>query len=223
MFSLFESAGGEFLVSHAEFRRRVAGIRAFLFDWDGVFNEGQKGEGIHSGFTEADAMGLNLLRFGYWLKQDSQLPHCGILSGMNNPHAAHFAQREKLHSLWMGFINKGEAFSRFLEKTGFAAEEVAFVFDDVLDLPVAARCGLRICVRRSAGALFPVFVRQHSLADYVTAHSGGQHAVREVAELVLGGMGMFEAAVKERVEFSKGYKRYLSERNGVVTEVESGK
>jgi 3-deoxy-D-manno-octulosonate 8-phosphate phosphatase (KDO 8-P phosphatase) len=57
-------AGGALLVASAgELRARLAGVRAFLFDWDGVFNTGLKSDGSPSGFSEADSMGTNLIRF----------------------------------------------------------------------------------------------------------------------------------------------------------------
>ena len=60
-------AGGEFVASPRDLQHRLQNIRAFIFDWDGVFNNGAKTGAGGSGFDEADAMGTNLLRFGFWL------------------------------------------------------------------------------------------------------------------------------------------------------------
>jgi 3-deoxy-D-manno-octulosonate 8-phosphate phosphatase (KDO 8-P phosphatase) len=219
MQELFESIGGKFLISPEQFWEKLGGIRAFLFDWDGVFNSGKKGKDIHSGFSEPDAMGLNMLRFSYWLGYQKQIPICGILSGIDNPHAAYFAQREKLPHALMGYLDKGEAFNGFLSRTGLKASEVAFVFDDVLDLPVAKACGLRIAVNRKASPLFIKYLKDHSLVDYLTGTEGGEHAVREACELMAGFSGLYEKAVSERAAFTPAYHEYLTQRNEVATVV----
>jgi 3-deoxy-D-manno-octulosonate 8-phosphate phosphatase (KDO 8-P phosphatase) len=94
---------------------------------------------------------------------------------------------------------------------------VAFVFDDVLDLSVASKAQLRFMVRRTASPLLMQYVRINRLADYITAHSGNNHAVREICELLLGLSGMYETVVSKRSAYDAQYARYIETRNQIPT------
>jgi len=201
-----------------ELLRRVARTKAVLFDWDGVFNNGFKDAEGGSPFSEVGSMGVNLLRFALWLRNGS-LPQAAIITGQHNPYAERFAQRERLHGVYMGFTNKPEAFDAFLAKHGLLAEEVAFFFDDVLDLPVAARCGLRVMI----GSPVTTWLVEQAIArgevDLVTANSGGDNGLREATDAVIALLGNGTTVIDHRVKYSETYQRYLSERQAVVPEI----
>ncbi|MCA6414654.1 MAG: phosphatase, partial [Cytophagales bacterium] len=57
--SLFAEIGGRFCIPAVDIQRKLENIKAFVFDWDGVFNDGSKRDQTGSGFTEPDAMGTN--------------------------------------------------------------------------------------------------------------------------------------------------------------------
>jgi 3-deoxy-D-manno-octulosonate 8-phosphate phosphatase (KDO 8-P phosphatase) len=95
-------------------------------------------------------------------------------------------------------------------------EEVAFVYDDILDLSVAEQCGLRFQVRTGASPMFSEYVKSHNLADYITAQSGESHAVREVTELLLASIGKYENTVESRMHFDPKYAEYIGKRNQIV-------
>jgi 3-deoxy-D-manno-octulosonate 8-phosphate phosphatase (KDO 8-P phosphatase) len=95
---------------------------------------------------------------------------------------------------------------------------VVFVYDDVLDLSLASKADLRFMVRRTASPLLTQYVRTNRLADYLTAHGGGNHAVREVCELLLGMTGMYDTVVGKRAAFDAQYSKYFSQRNGLATQ-----
>ena len=63
---LFEKGGGEFVSPPSVFIDKLKKIKAVLFDWDGVFNDGFKRGVDGSIFSEVDAMGTNLLRYALW-------------------------------------------------------------------------------------------------------------------------------------------------------------
>jgi len=214
----FRSGGGVLLAEPREIRERLARVRAFLFDWDGVFNDGGKGAGP-SGFTEADAMGTNLLRFGLWSRDDGRLPFVGILTGQDNPAAVELARRERFQAVYRGFLDKEAALEHLARRHGVRPEETCFLFDDVLDLGVAGRCGLRVLVRNGAAPLLARYAGESGLCEYVTGREGGEHAVRESAELLLGLAGLYEDLVRERARHSPAYRRYLALRNDGETEV----
>lgn len=201
-----------------ELLRRLARTKAVLFDWDGVFNDGFKDAEGGSPFSEVGSMGVNLLRFALWLR-NGQLPKAAVITGQHNPYAERFAQRERLHGVYMGFTNKPEAFDAFLAKHGLQADEVAFFFDDVLDLPVAARCGLRIMIGSPVTAWLVEQVIARGEVDIVTANSGGNNGLREATDAVIALLANGAAVIDHRVRYSETYQRYLSERNAVVPEV----
>ncbi len=213
---LFSSKGGAFIVSPFLLQQKLAKIKAFVFDWDGVFNSGTKGVGHTSGFSEPDAMGTNLLRFSHWLLFGS-LPTVAIITGEANESAISLAMREHFTCIHTKSKNKIESFSYFLTENKLHAQEVAFVFDDVLDLGMAKLCGLKIQIHRNASPILNDFIRKETLADYITFNEGGHHAIREVCELIIGIRGNYSETVTNRLEFSAKYQTYLNSRQQVET------
>ena len=212
----FEALGGKFYMPAGQLVDALAGVRVFLFDWDGVFNAGMKADGYGSPFGEADSMGLNLLRLSYWLKH-GVMARAGIITGATNEAAEYFTQRESLDYCVRGFTDKGQAFEELCERAGITPEEVAFVYDDVLDLPVANRAAVRLRVRRDSGPLFTRYVEDHNLCDYLTSAPGGQHAVRECCELIMGLCFDFAGAVDVRRTYGSQYQEYLALRKATQT------
>jgi 3-deoxy-D-manno-octulosonate 8-phosphate phosphatase (KDO 8-P phosphatase) len=96
-------------------------------------------------------------------------------------------------------------------------EEVAFFFDDALDLSIAKACGVRIMVRHGGNVLFEKYVIDNQLTDYITGSLGGQYAVREGAELLLGLNDQHDEAITKRLEFRPHYEQYLSQRQQIET------
>src|SRR6185436_2368860 len=95
---LFEKGGGEFISPPSLFIDKLKKVKAVLFDWDGVFNNGFKQGDQGSIFSEVDAMGTNLIRFSLW-RMNGVLPIAAIITGENNPAAIQLAQREKFHAV----------------------------------------------------------------------------------------------------------------------------
>ncbi|MBS1682661.1 MAG: phosphatase [Bacteroidetes bacterium] len=211
---IFTELGGRFCRPFAEFKDQLSKIKAYVFDWDGVFNDGVKTDQGGSPFSEVDAMGTNMLRFGHWLKHRS-LPTVAVITGEENPSARFLAQREHYHAVYFKSTNKLTAFDHFLKTNNLTAHEVAFVYDDVLDLGVAEKCGLRFLVKHRAAPLFQNYATKNRATDYIT--SSDNHAVREVCELILGTNGIFNEAIHKRSHFDEAYQKYLNERNQVAT------
>jgi len=153
-----------------------------------------------------------------WLR-NGHLPRAAVITGQHNPYAERFAQRERLHGVYMGFTNKPDAFDAFLAKHGLQAEEVAFFFDDVLDLPVAARCGLRVMIGSPVTAWLVDQAIARGEVDLVTANSGGNNGLREATDAVIALLGNGREVIDHRVQYSETYQRYLSERQAVVPEI----
>jgi 3-deoxy-D-manno-octulosonate 8-phosphate phosphatase (KDO 8-P phosphatase) len=214
--SIFKEAGGEFVTPFNSFKEKLDGIKAFIFDWDGVFNDGYKDHQASSNFNEVDAMGTNLMRFSRWLDKKT-MPFTAIMSGERNQLSFQFTAREHFHQAYFKVVNKAYAFEHFLKAHDLKASEVAFVFDDVLDLSIASVAGLRLMVNRSANPLFKKYVVEKKLADYVTGAHSGNFAVREICELIMGTTENFDQVVENRFQFSDQYKKYLEERQVIYT------
>lgn len=211
---LFSEAGTRFISTPAAIGEKLATVNTFLFDWDGVFNDGTKGHEVTSHFTEADSMGVNMLRFSHWLKHGT-LPYCAIITGRQNKSALHFAQREHFHAVYMGYTHKQEA----LDEGRITAANAAFFFDDILDLSIAQQSALRILIGRPQSPLFEQSVVQKGWCDAITGATAGQHAVREACELLIGLTGNWEELLSSRVAFNEEYREYLNARNAVKTAI----
>ncbi len=162
-------------------------------------------------------MGINMLRFSYWL-QHGQVPYTAIISGEHNKASFHLATREHFQSAYYKIANKTDALEHLCKTRALKAEEIAFVFDDILDVSMARKCGIRILVNRPGPSLFQKYIADHKLADYVTAAHSGRYAVRECCELIMGFQNSFETAIEERSAFSAKYTRYLRARNEMPTD-----
>ena len=147
---LFTDIGGEFRIPYDAFQSKLKGIRAFIFDWDGVFNDGVKDHLGSSNFNEVDAMGTNLLRFSRWLDR-GELPIVAVMSGERNTLSFQLTTREHFHQGYFRVKNKMQAFRHFASLHNLNPKEIAFVFDDVLDLALAEEAGLRIMVQHPGG------------------------------------------------------------------------
>ena len=213
----FSTLGAVFLTPPGVLIERVRRIRALVFDWDGVFNSGVKGDGVSSTFSEADSMGTNLLRYALW-RAHGKLPITVIVTGAENPSARKFAFREHFAAVYSNVLDKSEAIAAVREAHGIEGQEIACVFDDVNDLAMAAECGLRCLVRRDASPLVQDFVAERGLCDYITAMRADDNAVREIAELLIGLLGEFDAVADSRMRFDADYASYFSARQAVQTE-----
>ncbi|MCB0495334.1 MAG: phosphatase [Cyclobacteriaceae bacterium] len=208
----FEKAGGEFLSPLSVFKEKLHAIKAFVFDWDGVFNDGFKKDNQGSPFSEPSSMGLNMLRFSYFLKH-GKLPYVFIITGENNLPAIKLSEREHFTGVYLNVRNKLAALEHITTTYAIEANQVAFTFDDILDLGMAEKAGLRMVVRRKSNPLLDVFIAKNNLADYKTGAEGQEHAVREVSELIIGLNGNYGQTLHDRLNFSAVYKKYLDQRN----------
>ncbi len=215
-----ESRGGLFLQEPDSLAARLADIRALVFDWDGVFNSGEKARGTTSGFAEADSMGVNMLRYGLW-QRDGRLPRVAIITGEPNASAEFFAAREHFDALYQRVKDKRAALADFCDRCGLKPRQVACVFDDINDIAMASDCGVRVLVRRDASDLLRDYLCRNAICDYVTASQSGHYPVREATELMLGLCGLFDDIVESRVAFDAQYQAYFAARQAVELDVAS--
>jgi 3-deoxy-D-manno-octulosonate 8-phosphate phosphatase (KDO 8-P phosphatase) len=215
--NIYNQLGGTFVTPIELVQERLKNIKAFVFDWDGVFNNGQKDASGGSNFSEVDSMGTNLLRYSCFLLK-KQLPITAVISGEKNETAFYFCERECFNYSFFKISNKKLALEKVCTEEKISPHEVAYFFDDVLDLPIAEVCGLRILVNQKANPLFLEYCKEFHLVDYATAHSGGHYAVREACELLMALNGNYAEVLNSRKKFDSNYDQYIKLRREVKTQ-----
>ncbi len=214
--SAFTNIGGCFITETNKLTEKLKNIKAFIFDWDGVFNNGSKINEQGSNFAEPDAMGVNMLKFDYYLR-NGELPKTFIVTGEENKTAQHLAKRERMNAVYNRCKFKVRALDKICKENNLKYNEIAFIFDDVLDVELARTCGVSFQINRKANPLFNNILEKNKYCDYRTASEGGNGGVREVCELIIGLIGDYNTTIEKRIEFTGKYSDYLTERNKIET------
>ena len=204
---------GKLLTDPGKFRKKIEAAKILVFDWDGIFNDGTKGQ-IPSSFNEVDSMGINMLRFGYFLKNKKN-PVTAIVTGERNETAIQWAEREHFHHVFLKAKNKVDVLDQLLQGNDLKKEEILFVFDDIHDLSLARVAGTRILVSNRGARLFAEYCKKMKYCDYITKNPGGGFALREISELVLDQLGLLKKTFESRINFDGQYAEYFQIRNQV--------
>jgi len=176
----------------ASLERRASRIKLLLMDCDGVLTDGrvwllENGEEQKS-FNTHDGLGLHLLhRAG--LKS-------GIISGRKSIAVERRAGELAIEFVRQGDPDKTEAFEEVLKLAGVNESEVAFMGDDLTDIPIMQRSELAVAVGDAVK-------EARAVAHYVTHAEGGRGAVREVVELILKAQGRWNDLVDEYMKNSR--------------------
>ncbi len=112
----------------------------------------------------------------------------GFITGRSSPAVAQRAKELRVTFVYLGQKTKTEAFEECRRRAGVSEEEVAYLGDDLPDIPLARRAGLGVCVADGAPELAVV-------CQFTTRRRGGHGAAREVVELILKAQGRWEEAV----------------------------
>ena len=168
-----------------EIERRAARVRLLLLDCDGVLTDGritpvEGGEELKS-FHTHDGHGLVMLhRAGL---------RSGIISGRTSRLVELRARDLGVSFVRQGALDKIEVFESLLAEAGVDPKHVAYVGDDVVDIPLMRRCGLAVAVADATPDT-------RAAAHHVTRLPGGFGAVREVCELILRAQGRWDELMK---------------------------
>nr|WP_298116038.1 3-deoxy-manno-octulosonate-8-phosphatase KdsC [uncultured Pseudomonas sp.] len=166
-----------------DLQQRAQAIKLAIFDVDGVLTDGKlyflvDGSEFKT-FNTLDGHGIKMLI--------ASGVSTAIISGRKTPVVERRAQNLGIQHLYQGREDKLVVLDELLGELGLSYEQVAYLGDDLPDLPVIRRVGLGMAVA-SADA----FVRQHAHA--VTRANGGEGAAREFCELIMRAQGNLEAA-----------------------------
>lgn len=168
-----------------EIDSRARALRLLLFDVDGVLTDGRIL--LHADGSESkqyhirDGSGL------VWARRAGLLT--GLLSARSSLSTTQRAQQLGIPIVRQGVDEKLTAYEQILAEHGLTDAEVAFMGDDLLDLPVLTRVGLSCA---PADAAPEVRTRVH----WVSGLNGGAGAVRELVELVLRAQGRWQAIIE---------------------------
>ncbi|MBU0507561.1 HAD hydrolase family protein [bacterium] len=169
-----------------ELRQRLAGIRLLLMDVDGVLTDGLihlDDSGVETKlFSTRDGLAL------YWLRQYGL--RTGIISGRQSRATLLRCQDLGIDEIHLGATHKIPVFEDIIRRTGIAAETIAYIGDDVIDLSLIQRAGVSAA---PADAHPEVLAR----VDIVLDQPGGRGAVRHFLDLWLAATGHWETAIED--------------------------
>ena len=169
----------------ADALERAKRVKLIIFDVDGVLTDGSLNIGAHGEvfkrFHSRDGFGITLAH------------SCGlksaIITGRTTDITAHRAAELKISAVLQGQMNKRDAYRKIKSQFGLTDDEICYVADDVIDLPVFVQVGFRAAV---ADASPEVIERAHFVSDNV----GGHGAARQVIEFILKAQGFWQSIIE---------------------------
>lgn len=149
-------------------------IKLVVFDVDGVLTDGSLFFGDdgqeYKAFNSRDGHGMKML-------QETGV-EIGIITGRSSEVVKHRMSNLGIKHVYQGKLEKLPAFEELAQKLNISFDQVAYVGDDVVDLPVMLKVGLAIAVQDAHD-----LVKQH--AHWTAPHGGGRGAARDVCELIM--------------------------------------
>jgi 3-deoxy-D-manno-octulosonate 8-phosphate phosphatase (KDO 8-P phosphatase) len=168
---------------------RAARLRLLLFDVDGVLTDGTIL--LHADGTESKAFSIRDGTAFVFAQRAGLLT--GLLSARPSAATTHRAAQLAIPIVQQGAHDKLAVYEQLLTDHGLGDAEVAFMGDDVIDLPVIGRVGLSACPADAAAE-----VRER--VDWVSPSPGGRGAVRDFVEMVLRARGDWERVLRLYLE-----------------------
>ena len=173
-----------------ELLARARKIKIILNDVDGIWTDGKlhffvtpNGEVDEiKSFNAQDGIAIMLCRLA-GLK-------CGVITGRRHETTVSRARNLGMDFFYQGFLTKTLALDDILKRMAITAEEVAYIGDDLTDLPSMEKVGLAITVPNAVQAV-------QKTAHYVTQRKGGDGAYREAIDLILTAQGKMPELLKQ--------------------------
>jgi 3-deoxy-D-manno-octulosonate 8-phosphate phosphatase (KDO 8-P phosphatase) len=172
---------------------RARRIKVLIFDVDGVLTDGQifvlpgpDGKGIEmKGFAAHDGLGISLARLGGL--------RVGIITKRQSATVALRANDLKLEFVYQGQAHKLAAMNEIVAKAGITVDQLAYVGDDIVDLPILRICGLAIATANARPQI-------KAMAHYTTPNPGGHGAGRDAIDFILAAQGSLQRVMEEYLE-----------------------
>lgn len=165
---------------------KAKSIRLFILDVDGILTTGalyygQNGIEEMRGFHIHDGLGIKLL-------QRTGIP-VAIISGKKSAPVAKRLQDLQIQHVYLGHENKLPPYEELKQSLQLQDHEIAYMGDDLPDLPILRRVGFSATVAQAPG-----IIKQH--VDMITKNKPGKGAVREVCEFLMEAQGSFESVLQ---------------------------
>ena len=164
-----------------EMNVNLADIEMLAMDVDGVLTDGTliiNGDGTESkSFNSLDGHGIRM-----WQRAGLKV---ALISGRASEPTTLRAEQLQIEYVFQDCHHKLPVFEKLLDQLGLSPDKVAYIGDDVTDLPVIRCAGFGVTVANAVDE-----VKQY--ADYVTTRPGGSGAVREVIEYILKNSGRWQ-------------------------------
>ena len=169
-------------------RKRAAQIKLFLMDVDGTMTDGSV-----TLLSQTDGTAVEIKTFDAHDGQGLTLAHTaglrtGCITGRESAALLRRAHEMKMEFIYMKQPLKMPAYEEILKKAGVADSAVAYIGDDLPDIPLMLRAGIAVAV---GDAVLEV----KNAAHYTTRAHAGHGAIREAVELVLKSKGVWEAMI----------------------------
>jgi 3-deoxy-D-manno-octulosonate 8-phosphate phosphatase (KDO 8-P phosphatase) len=172
---------------------RARKIKVIIFDVDGVLTDGQifvipdaNGKGVEAkGFAAHDGLGISLARLGGL--------RVGIITKRQSQTVAIRAHDLKLEFVYQGQHHKLSAMNDIIARAGITVDELAYVGDDIVDLPILRVCGLAIATANARAQV-------KSACHYITPNPGGQGAGRDAIDFILQAQGSLARVIEQYLD-----------------------
>ena len=168
---------------------KAAKIKLLIFDVDGVLTDGSLRIGDdgqeYKAFFSKDGLGMKMLQ-----KTGVKI---AIITARSSNVVTQRMQSLDIKHVYQGQSEKLPAFEKILTELALSSEQVAYVGDDVVDLPVMLNVGLSITVADAHH-----LVKEH--AHWQTPSAGGRGAAREVCELIMQAQGTLETQFQKYLD-----------------------
>ena len=160
-------------------------IKLLAMDVDGVLTDG----GLLIGSDGTEFKNFNLLD-GHGIRMWHRAGFkTAIISGRKSGATQARAKELEINFVYQPCDNKLEGFNDLLAKSGLEPQNIAYIGDDVMDIPLVKRAGFGVAVANAVNEL-------KSCAHYITSGSGGNGAVREVIEYILKNTGQWDELMR---------------------------
>ncbi len=167
-------------------RERLSRVRLLLTDVDGVLTNGKivlTDQGIESKeFSSRDGLGL------IWARRQGL--KIGVISGRASPATEYRCRSLKFDEIHLGRLDKLNVLEEIISRTGIPAVQIAYVGDDLVDLPVLLKTGISAAPSDAHEELL-------DRVDIVLTAQGGNGCVRLLIDLWLKATGKWDKAIED--------------------------
>jgi len=175
---------------------RARNIKVLVFDVDGVLTDGQifvlpeslspGARGIEfKGFSAHDGLGISLARLAGI--------RIGLVTKRRSQTVAIRASDLRIEFVYQGQAHNMAAINEILAQAKITMDQLAYVGDDIVDLPVMRLCGLAIAPANARPQM-------KAIAHYVTPNPGGHGAGRDAIDFILNAQGVLDTVIEQYLD-----------------------